>query len=113
MVAGRGNAKTDRHQIDERRVRQIYIAALEVRSGVKYDLVGPGAERLALGQGTVASAVGIGLHRRHQRPGLAVQPEQVDPHAGGRAAMSGVENVGGQISHGDFQLDFTGTAGGD
>src|ERR1700682_3384092 len=62
MLLRRGNAETDRHHIEERRLGQA-IAGLEIGTGVEAQLVDSGAERLALQYRRVDPPVGVGLGR--------------------------------------------------
>ena len=51
---------------------------------------------VALEQRLVGAAVGVGVGRQEVMAVVAVQHQQIEPHAGGRLAVHGVEDMGGQ-----------------
>src|SRR5438477_13187698 len=92
MRAGIGDPEADRHGVEE-------AGALEIPTDVEYDLVGSRAERFALEQRLIRSAIKV-RNRAHHRNGCVffkTKKLYLDPSA--RLAVRGVEHVRGEPAH--------------
>jgi DNA-binding GntR family transcriptional regulator len=102
IVAGRiGHAEVQRDLIQERWLGQGHAARSKVCSHFEHEP--PLADRHAGGieQWTaLVAAVGIELESLDRGGAGGVDALQLHTHAGGRAAVGGVENVGAEVAHG-------------
>lgn len=93
-----GNAEPDRHRVQKGWIRQGHATLSEVLASVKDQFI-PCLQQVSwLHHRAVYTAVAIGYHLAdsHSVTGDRIKPEELDTHAGRRAPVHDVENVGRQ-----------------
>ena len=93
MAAVRGDAERHIHLVEEGRIGQIDPHSAEIVGHCEAQLIA--SPRQPLRREIGAAAVGIG----HATRDLAVGAAERHDHAGGRAAVHGVEDMGGEAGH--------------
>jgi hypothetical protein len=88
-----GHPEAHRHCIEEL-VLELDAEPLEILPDVKDQLIVAEMEMLALEQRPVRPPVGVGVSGQEVVAVVAMQHQQIEPQAGGRPAVHGIEDMG-------------------
>jgi hypothetical protein len=95
-----GNAEIQRHVFQKGRLGQGDATGAEVRGHSKHQAVAAGGHGAGVQQRAVGvAAIGVQGERLDRLHLVAVDALQRHGHAGGGAAVHGVEHVGAEVSH--------------
>src|SRR5450830_145129 len=96
------DAKAQNHHVEEGRLWQLHATGTVIVAGAELQLVHTAAVVVALEQRRVAAAVAVGHGAGDQLQLRAVDAVQLNLDGAAGTAVSGVQNVCGQTSHGVY-----------
>ncbi len=108
VLVGVGHAEVDRYAVEEVGLGQGHAAACEIAFHIEHQAVGADLEAGVVVEHAVGvAAVGVEFEALDQRREVAVRGVELHRHAGGGAAVHGVQNVRTQAHGASFQKQST------
>jgi len=98
MLGGIADAETQHDFVDKQGFGQIALLAAEIGASLKYQLVYPDDQFIALEDGLIETAIGIGAPAS-QLLSLEIYPAKHDIDPGSRQAERRIENMCSQPPH--------------